>query len=658
MDLAFSDCDWLVSATLLNGIPTTGNGTFQYCYRLVSVTLPDSITEVGDSAFDGCSSLAEITLPNSVTRLGTSAFYWCGSLTNLTLPDHVQSLGTFVFGSCSGLTGLTIPASVTNIGVGACLFCNNLKAITVNPLNRYYRSVDGVLFDYSQTTLLQFPGGKTGAYTIPTGVTIGDNSFMGAVGIASITIPDGVTALDNFVFASTANLTNATIYDSVTNLADGAFQNCPSLRAVYFTGPPPNLGSQVFAGDNQAKVYFIPGTGAWGTTFGGLPTLPWNGLPPIITAGPQSVLTNLGAAVRFTVSAGGTWLNYQWLFNGAPILGATSSGYTLTNAQLPNAGLYAVVVSNALGSATSATADLTITFPHTALANALVMSGFVVQVTVTDGGWGYTNPPLVEIVGGGGSGAQAVAVLANGQIVAIDILDAGFGYTDIPQILIAPPFIPPATLGLVPLTLLTFTNLTPGLGYQLQTFNSSTWFNRGTNFTAANSCFTQMVSGTIAPNGWRLALTPVPTQAQAVAQVFNGFVIGATVTSGGSGYTTNPAVTIVSNGAGSNATATATLANGAVAAVHIQHAGNGYTVSPSILIEPPPVIALSPTVTQVMELELGNLSSWGSYQLRSAPTPTGPWSDLGAPFTAAAATNTQYIGVSGSVGFFRVVYVP
>jgi len=117
-------------------------------------------------------------------------------------------------------------------------------------------------------------------------------------------------------------------------------------------------------------------------------------------------------------------------------------------------------------------------------------------------------------------------------------------------------------------------------------------------------------------------------------------------------------VTIVSNGAGSNATATATLANGAVAAVHIQHAGNGYTVSPSILIGPPPVVALSPTVTQVMELELGNLSSWGSYQLRSAPTPTGPWSDLGAPFTAAAATNTQYIGVSGSVGFFRVVYVP
>jgi hypothetical protein len=38
-----------------------------------------------------------------------------------------------------------------------------------------YSSVDGVLFNKSQTTLIQYPSGKSGHYSIPDSVTsIGD----------------------------------------------------------------------------------------------------------------------------------------------------------------------------------------------------------------------------------------------------------------------------------------------------------------------------------------------------------------------------------------------------------------------------------------------------------------------------------------------------
>jgi hypothetical protein len=81
--------------------------------------------------------------------------------------------------------------------------------------------------------------------------------------------------------------------------------------------------------------------------------------------------------------------------------------------------------------------------PRPARATAVLVNGFVVGATVTDGGCGYTNPPAVFIQGGGGTGAQATAVVNNGQVTAVNIAWAGCCYTNAPRILIAsPPFMP------------------------------------------------------------------------------------------------------------------------------------------------------------------------------------------------------------------------
>jgi len=74
--------------------------------------------------------------------------------------------------------------------------------------------------------------------------------------------------------------------------------------------------------------------------------------------------------------------------------------------------------------------------------------------------------------------------------------------------------------------------------------------------------------------------------AAATASLISGFVVGATVTSGGSGYTSAPAVTITGNGSG--AAATATVSSGAVSAITITSAGSGYTTGATITIAAPP----------------------------------------------------------------------
>jgi sugar lactone lactonase YvrE len=85
-------------------------------------------------------------------------------------------------------------------------------------------------------------------------------------------------------------------------------------------------------------------------------------VPPIIVVQAQSLKVATGQPATFSVGATGTApLNFQWLRDGQPISGATSSSFTLPNAQLvDNNARFDVVVTNAAGAATSSVVTLTV----------------------------------------------------------------------------------------------------------------------------------------------------------------------------------------------------------------------------------------------------------------------------------------------------------
>ena len=86
------------------------------------------------------------------------------------------------------------------------------------------------------------------------------------------------------------------------------------------------------------------------------------GTPPTIVSQPVSVsIGSLDPATFSVVASGSRPFNYQWRREGSPIAGANGSSYTIASARGPEAGRYAVVVSNSAGSVTSAVAILTIT---------------------------------------------------------------------------------------------------------------------------------------------------------------------------------------------------------------------------------------------------------------------------------------------------------
>jgi len=80
---------------------------------------------------------------------------------------------------------------------------------------------------------------------------------------------------------------------------------------------------------------------------------------PAIATQPASQSVSLGSTATFSVLATGVPVpNYQWLFDGSYITGATNPSLTVTNVQAANLGAYAVILASPSGTLTSNSAEL------------------------------------------------------------------------------------------------------------------------------------------------------------------------------------------------------------------------------------------------------------------------------------------------------------
>ena len=242
-----------------NSITRIGNWTFNRCTGLTSVTIPNSVTSIGDYAFNRCTGLPSVTIPNSVTSIGLCAFSDCSSLTSITIPNSVTNIGGYAFSNCSSLTSVMIPNSVTSIADYAFEDCTGLISFDVAADNTNYSSIEGVLFNKGKTTLVQYPGGKHGAYVIPNSVTsIGNGAFHGCSGLTSIELPNSVTSIGDGTFWYCSGLTSVTIPNCVTSIGWRAFSDCSSLTSVTIPNGVTSIGDYAFDNCRSLTSITIP----------------------------------------------------------------------------------------------------------------------------------------------------------------------------------------------------------------------------------------------------------------------------------------------------------------------------------------------------------------------------------------------------------------
>jgi hypothetical protein len=293
---AFSSCTSLSGIAIPNSVTNIADGAFYGCVSLTNVALPDELADLPSDTFSGCVDLATITIPTGVTAIGSYCFLSCASLTNVAIPGDVVDIENDAFNGCTGLINVAIPGGVTNIGNLAFADCTNLTAITVNTNNPFYTSTDGVLFNRSQTLLIQFPGGKSGGYAIPDGVTnIGQYAFAWSGNLNTIAIPDSIDGIDSTAFVECTGLKAITVDagnpsfssadgtlfngnqtslvlfpedkggsyivpNGVTNIGDFAFCNCNGLTNVTIPDTVVSLGYESFAQCAGLTSITIPGS--------------------------------------------------------------------------------------------------------------------------------------------------------------------------------------------------------------------------------------------------------------------------------------------------------------------------------------------------------------------------------------------------------------
>ena len=369
-DGAFFGCSSLTSITIPNSVTSIGGSAFSFCINLTSITIPNGVTSIGDGAFYCCISLPSITIPNNVTGIGGYAFYFCTSLTSITIPNSVTSIKDGAFNYCTSLNAIevdpgnpsyssldgvlfdktrteliqfpggktgayTIPNSVTSIGDMAFCGCTSLTAIEADPANPSYSSLDGVLFDKTRTELIQFPGGKTGAYTIPNAVTsIGRWAFYGCTKLTSVTIPNSVTSIKWYAFYGCTRLTSVTIPNSVTSIGDGVFCYCPSLTSVVIPNSVTSIGDGAFC--------YCPGlTGAYFQ--GNAPAVGRGVFAPTDNAIVYYLLGTAGWRPTFGGRPTALWTNPLLLARGA---GVGTNGFTFMIFWAPDVSLVVEATSD------------------------------------------------------------------------------------------------------------------------------------------------------------------------------------------------------------------------------------------------------------------------------------------------------------------------
>jgi hypothetical protein len=266
----------------------------------------------------------------------------------------------------------------------------------------------------------------------------------------------------------------------------------------------------------------------------------------------------------------------------------------------------------------------------TAGASAQTAYGFCYGATMTNGGAGYTTVPQVQFVGGGGSGAAGTASISNGQVTVITLTNAGSGYTSPPTVLIDPPTgllvgQTSATLTLNPITTNNaggyyavianaYGSITSSVATLTIAYPPSISQQPNNQYATAGSAadFYVTAAGT-APFSYQWWMAGgQQSNAMAVPVVINGFVLAATMTSGGAGYLTVPSVQFV-GGSGSGANGTAMVSNRTVTAINMISAGSGYTTPPTIQIAAPATFILTGQTSNVLALASVANTNAGNY---------------------------------------------
>ena len=255
-----SYCEWLENIEIdsenknfifENGVLYNADKTEILLYLLTNdathYDMPESVEIIGAHAFEGAGNLESIELSSNLKRIERQGLGATGIKDELILPEGLEAIGSEALSS--GFSKIHIPKSTNTIARDAFNWNWELTEITVDEENEKFTSVEGVLYNKNKTTLIKYPGNKSG------------QTFY---------IPDTVTEIYCNAFTNTLNLYKIVIPESVKMINERAFEES-SVRMPFYLGLEDEFYDVLIGGYGQLWDDVVIGTKTTGSEYD------WNG---------------------------------------------------------------------------------------------------------------------------------------------------------------------------------------------------------------------------------------------------------------------------------------------------------------------------------------------------------------------------------------------
>ncbi len=196
-------------------------------------------------------------------------YYYYGEDKKIAVPDTIEGypvtyLEFSSFGDRKKLEYIQLPASVEYISPGVFDSSLKIKEIAISASNKYYTCSDGVLYNKDMTTLLAFPAGRGGSFTIPKSVvTIASQAFYKCYSLTSVKMYNNVLSIDSNAFEDCWNLNYLKLSDNLQVLGYRALANCSALKGIHLPYSLKTIGKQALLGgidsNDNMFYYYING---------------------------------------------------------------------------------------------------------------------------------------------------------------------------------------------------------------------------------------------------------------------------------------------------------------------------------------------------------------------------------------------------------------
>ena len=344
-------------------VVTNSYGSVTSAVATLTVGVPPSITNQPVSQAVVVSN--NVTFTAGVTGTPPLSYQWqfngtsiAGATANFYSVTNVQATNagnytlavTNNYGAVtSAIAVLTVnfPPSITNQPVSQSVLASSNVTFTAGvtgtaPLNYQWRfngaNLAGATANFYSITNVQAT--NAGNYTLA--VTNNYGAVTSAVAVLTVNFPPSIT--NQPVSQSVVVSNNVTFTAGATGTAPLNYQW--QFNGTNLAGATASFYSITNAQATNAGNYTLAVTNNYGAVTSVVATLTVN-FPPSITNQPVSQSVVVSSNVTFTAGVTGTPpLSYQWQFNGTNLAGATTSFYSITNAQATNAGNYTLAVTN------------------------------------------------------------------------------------------------------------------------------------------------------------------------------------------------------------------------------------------------------------------------------------------------------------------------